>query len=147
MAKYRVQLLNNRGDLAISRDIEAKDPQSAIKQIISCDVAPTKSQVSANARVELIDGSKQSIGYYIYTPKTYSSDIRLWVVTACREPYSDDCAGGVELAGVFSNEHKAHQAVEIVKKWLNKEGYTDGEVFCLPTSIDQLSWYDINKTL
>ncbi len=104
---------------------------------------------NADVMITLRNGQRRISSYFkLKGMKTSPSRIdRVFVVTACREPYSDDVGGGVELAGIFSSSEKAQKAKALVNDWLKKEGYDEGEVFVEPKTIDDFNWYEINTVL
>ena len=74
-------------------------------------------------------------------PKNDNSNMRLHLVTFCREPFNDDVDGGVEIAAVCDTPEKAQAGKKIVQEWLDSEGYTSGEVFIGHYNINHLSLY------
>ena len=70
---------------------------------------------------------------------------RIFVVSACREPYDDN--NGVEIAGIFSSSTKAQKAKQEVMKWMESQGYTSAEVFVVPANVNRLQWYSIDKDI
>lgn len=138
------------------KSIQAENPQDAIKLAVGTNdviITPAKdshAHSQSNARVTLIkNGIAKTPNFYIVVPKQKEKDkeVRVFVVTFCRQPYSDDVAGGVELAGVFSTADKAQTAKSAVRQWLNKKGYDEGEVFVSPTTLDRLSFYEVDRQL
>lgn len=70
----------------------------------------------------------------------------MYLVTAIRDIYDDENTG-VEVAGIFDTEEKAHIAKEVVTKWLENQSYEDFKVWVTSPKTNRLAWYEIDKDI
>ena len=69
----------------------------------------------------------------------------MYLVTVAKEPSQEHV--GVEIAGIFDSAEMANKAKGLILNWLENNGYEDAEIFVSPQEVNQLKWYELDKSM